>query len=175
MNKIENKKDKGEKSKGEILPVGLGFGRMFDNMLREKREFNRAFGLWHRPHWGMLPEFSEDFRKFGIAEPAVDVVDKGDKFEVTADIPGIPKENLEVNVTDNEIEIKGNFEEKKKEEGKNYLKRERRAASVYRCVSLPAEVISDKASAKIENGILKISLPKKKPTGEQKARKIKIE
>ncbi len=174
MAKKENKKNKGE-NKSEIVPVESGFERMFGNMLKEMNEFDRPFGLGHWPRWRMFPEFLKEFRKFEIAEPAVDIIDKGDKFEVTADIPGIPKENLEVNVTDNEIEIKGNFEEKKKEEGKNYLRRERRATSVYRRVSLPAEVISDKANAKIENGILKISLPKKKPTEEQKAKKIKIE
>lgn len=170
--------EKENKKKGGIVPFGSEFERMFDNMLREMREFDFPFGLrrWHRPLWGVPPKFFDMFEEFGrIAEPAVDVVDKGDRFEVTADIPGIPKENLEVNVTDDEIEIKGNFEEKKKEEGKTYLQRERRATSVYRRVSLPAEVISDKASAKIDGGILKISLPKKKPTEEQKPRKIKIE
>ncbi|CEG11218.1 Heat shock protein Hsp20 (modular protein) [groundwater metagenome] len=161
--------------KGEIVSAGGGFEKMFGNMMKEMNEFDRPFGLRHWLRRRMFPEFPEEFGKFEIAEPAVDVIDKGDKFEVTADIPGIPKENLEVNVTDNEIEIKGKFEEKKKEEGKNYLRRERRATSVYRRVSLPAEVISDKANAKIENGILKISLPKKKPTEEQKAKKIKIE
>ncbi|MDI6730292.1 MAG: Hsp20/alpha crystallin family protein [Candidatus Altarchaeum sp.] len=174
MAEKEKKKDKGE-NKGEIVPLGLRFERMFGNMMREMDEFDRFFGLGHRLRRRMFSEFPEEFKKFEIVEPAVDVIDKGDKFEVMADIPGIPKENLEVNVTDNEIEIKGNFEEKKNEEGKNYLRRERKATSVYRCVLLPEKIISDKANAKIENGILKISLPKKKPTDEEKAKKIKIE
>jgi len=155
MAEKESKKDKDEKSKDEIVPArGArgGFEKMFENMLKEMDEFDRSFGWWghmlRRRMQRMFPEFPEEFMKFEIAEPAVDVVDKGDKFEVTADVPGIPKENLEVNVTDNEIEIKGNFEEKKKEERKNYLRRERRSTSVYRCVSLPEEVISDKAKCK---------------------------
>lgn len=162
--------------KEDIVPfVRKRFENMFENMLKEMNEFDRIFGLRH--HIPVLERFSgfPEVEEFETLEPAVDIVDKGDKFEVTADVPGIPKENLDVNVTDNEIEIKGNFEEEKKEEKKNYIKRERRAKSVYRCVSLPEEIIPDEASAKMENGILKISLPKKKPTEEPKAKKIKIE
>jgi len=166
-----------KKNKGEIVPTISEFEKRFDDMAKEINELFMPFGLRHWPMWRIFPEFPEEFRKFEIAEPAIDVVDKGDRFEVTADIPGIPKENLEVNVTDNEIEIKGKFEEKKEEggKGKNYIRRERKATSVYRRVSLPDDIISDKASAKIENGILKIFLPKKKPTEEPKAKKIKIE
>jgi len=173
----ENKK---KEEKG-IVPIDLEFDRMFRNMMREmeefEREFERHFGLW-RPYFGIFPRFHrifDELERFEIAKPAIDIVDKGDRFEAIAEIPGIPKENLEVNVTENEIEIKGKFEEKKEEEGKRYVRQERRRADIYRCVSLPEEVIPDKATAKMENGILKISLPKKKPTEEPKTRKIKVE
>jgi len=172
----ENKKENKKEEKG-IVPVGSEFDRMFRNMMKEMEEFERHFSLW-RPYFGIFPRFPrifDEFEKFEIAKPAIDIVDKGDRFEATADIPGIPKENLEVNVTDNEIEIKGKFEEKKEEGGKRYVRQERKMANIYRCVSLPEEVIPDKATAKMENGILKISLPKKKPTEEPKTRKIKIE
>lgn len=158
---------------GEIMPIRLGIGRMLDHILKDLYEFEREFfGRWPRLRF---PEFHEEFWDIKTAELPVDVVDRGDKFEVIVDIPGIPKENLEVNVTNDRVEIKGKLEERKKEEGGNYIMHERRATCFYRCIPLPEEIISDKATAKMREGILEISLPKKKPTEEYKVRKIKIE
>ncbi len=90
---------------------------------------------------------------------------------VKAELPGMDKDNIEVNLTDHTLTIKG---EKKKEEEikeKDYYRAERSYGSFFRTVELPKEVHSDKVKAHFKNGILEVRLPK---TEEAKAKEVKV-
>jgi len=93
-----------------------------------------------------------------------ELVDKGDKFELQVEVPGIAKEKIDVKATKFSIEISGKHSEKSEEKGKKYLYTERMFRSFYRNVPLPEEVVPSKVEAKIEDGILRVDIPKKSPT-----------
>ena len=144
-----------------------------------------------RPGWGIIPwrplkgleEWERQFDDlFGrrmlrlpVEErgwmPSVDIFEKDDKFVVKAELPGMEKDNIEVNLTDHTLTIKG--EKKKAEEVKeeNYYRSERSYGSFMRTIELPREVHADKVKATFKNGVLEIRVPK---TEEAKAKEIKV-
>ncbi|MDQ3902546.1 MAG: Hsp20/alpha crystallin family protein, partial [Thermoproteota archaeon] len=104
-----------------------------------------------------------------------ELVDRGDKFEVQLEVPGIEKENVDVKATKYSIEISGKHSEKSEERNKRYVYSERLYRSFYRNVPLPEEIIPSKVSAKVDNGILRLDLPKKNPReSESEATRIEV-
>ena len=126
--------------------------------------FDRRMRPWWPARWfrGMDAE---------LAAPAVDVFEDKNDIVVKAELPGIEKNNVEVNLTDHMLTIKG--EKKKEEETKeeNYYRSERSYGSFLRTVELPKDVHADKVKAAFKNGILEVRLPK---TEEAKAKEIKV-
>jgi HSP20 family protein len=101
----------------------------------------------------------------------LDVFEEQDDIVVKAELPGIDKENIEVNLTDRTLTIKG--EKKKADEVKeeNYYRCERSYGSFLRSVELPKDVHADKVKASFKNGILEVRVPK---TEEAKSKAIKV-
>jgi len=95
-----------------------------------------------------------DWRVFHYAP--LDLIDEGDCFVVQVKLPGLSKENVEVTLDNLHLSVKG---EKKEENGRNYLHRER-LYSFRRSVSFPEEVDPDAAVASLNMGILGIRIPK---------------
>lgn len=106
--------------------------------------------------------------------PLMDLEDRGDKYEMCIEMPGIPKEDINIEVTPNTIEISAEHEESSEDKDKNYLKRERSTTSFYRSLELPEELKTDSVDAELEDGILHVSLPKLEPKPKKKAKKVKI-
>jgi len=110
--------------------------------------------------------------ELATVEPFVDVIDKGDKVVVVADVPGVEKEDLSVNISGDRLEISAERKKEAEEKKEGYVRRERTYTSYYRSIPLPTEVDGDKADATFENGVLEISMPKVK-VPEKKKIKIK--
>ena len=94
--------------------------------------------------------------------PLTDVVEEDDKVIVTTDLPGVDKENVELDLKNNILVVsagKGKEEETEKE---GYLRKERSFMRYYRQIPLPDGVIEEGASAQLKNGVLTITLPKTK-------------
>lgn len=106
--------------------------------------------------------------------PLMDVEDHGDKYKMNIEMPGIPKEDINIEVTPNTIEISAEHEETDEGKGKNYLRRERSSTSFYRSLELPEELKTDNVDAELEDGVLKISLPKLEPKPKKKSKKVEI-
>ena len=106
--------------------------------------------------------------------PPMDIADLGDKYEMQLEIPGIPKEDINIEVTPNGIEISAEYEDTNEDKGKNWLRRERTCSSYYRSYELPEELKTDDIEAELEDGILKISLPKVEPRPRFEHKKVKI-
>ena len=100
----------------------------------------------------------------GIRMPLCDLVDKGDKYEILMEVPGIAKEKMDIKATRNKIEVSGQHESKMRDREENYVYNERTYHSFGRRISLPEEIIPSKIDATMENGVLIIDLPKKTPT-----------
>ena len=103
--------------------------------------------------------------------PVVDVFEEKDDIVVKAELPGMDKDNIEVNLTDHTLTIRG--EKKKEEEVKeeNYYRAERSYGSFLRTIDLPAEVRGDKVTASFKNGVLEVRMPK---TEQANAKEVKV-
>jgi HSP20 family protein len=100
-----------------------------------------------------------------VARARMDVVDKGNAFEITVDLPGVKKEDINVSVEGDRVAISAEMSsEKEVKEGDKLLHTERMATSYARNFELPAEVTEAGAEAVYENGVLKLTLPKRAPT-----------
>ena len=106
--------------------------------------------------------------------PLVDMVDKGDRYFLRLELPGIEKDKVHLTATDYSIEISAEQSEEKQEtdedESHNYIYNERSYRSFYRSIPIPEEILSSKITAKMQNGILQVEIPKKapRPVGESK-------
>ena len=106
--------------------------------------------------------------------PPLDVVDLGDKYELTVEMPGVPKENIDIKVTPNVVEISAENKIEAEEKRKNWLRRERSSMNFYRNFMLPEELRTDSADAELKDGVLTLSLPKIEPKPHPKPKKINI-
>ena len=104
--------------------------------------------------------------------PAVDVEETPEEFIIKAEMPGFDEKNVKITVDKHVLHITGTVDEKEDEkDGKKYLIRERRHESFERSFSLPDGLDESAISAKFENGILSVTLPK---TPEEKPRQIEV-
>ncbi len=95
-----------------------------------------------------------------IFAPALDIYEKGDNVVAEMPLAGVDPENVEVNIEDTTLIVKGSSGSATEVDEKNYYRKEVRQGSFYRAVALPVPVLKDKASAVSENGILRITIPK---------------
>lgn len=108
----------------------------------------------------------------GMATLALDVFESDQEVKVTASIPGVKPEDIDISVTGDMLTIKGEtLEEKEEEKEGSYHLRERRWGSFQRSIRLPSLVKADKAQADFEGGVLTLRLPK---VEEAKTKSIKI-
>ena len=91
---------------------------------------------------------------------ALDIYQIDDDVVVKAALPGMKADDVQINITGDVLSIKGEMKEKNETKEKNYHIREQRWGSFERSVMLPTSVVSDKAKAEFEDGILTITLPK---------------
>jgi HSP20 family protein len=92
----------------------------------------------------------------------MDVVDKGDKYAVSMDLPGVRKEDIQVTIEGARVAVSAEAKgEKEVKEGEKLLHTERFATSYARSFELPAEVTEEGADASFENGVLRLTLPKR--------------
>jgi HSP20 family protein len=92
------------------------------------------------------------------------MIDKGDKYEIQVEVPGIEREKLNVKATKKSLEITGEQSEKIEDKDKNYVYNERSYRSFSRRIPIPEEIIPSKVTAKMSNGMLFVELPKTTPT-----------
>lgn len=134
-------------------------------------EFDRVFERFRRDFESILWPQERGFPSMGELEtkiPSVDLEDKGDKFIMTAEVPGFKKDEVEISICGDLVEISGSKDTKKDEKTKAYVKQERSSESFYRAMTLPEEVKFEEVSADLKDGLLEITLPKKNPKPRKK-------
>lgn len=104
--------------------------------------------------------------------PSIDVSETEDEIIVKADIPGVKPEDIEINLVDNVLTIKGEKKREKEEKKENFYRVERYYGTFMRSIQIPSEVDVEKIKAQYKDGVLKVTLPKKP---ESKGKTIKIE
>ena len=106
--------------------------------------------------------------------PPMDIADIGDRYEMRLEMPGIPKDDINIEVTPTSIEVSAQHDESKEDKDKNWLRRERSSIGFYRSLELPEELKTDDVNAELKDGILTIKLPKVEPKPEHKPKKVQI-
>ena len=132
-----------------------------------RREMDRMFGDFEGGFWSSpfrSPMFSVEpmwRREMSLsAAPAVDITEKDKAYEITAELPGMDEKNIELNVANGTLTIKGEKQEEKEEKEKGYYLRERNYGSFERCFRLPEGVDASKIEATFRKGVLTVNLPK---------------
>jgi len=118
--------------------------RMFDN-----------FGLGRR--WGSAPSWPETGAE--LWAPAVDVLQKNNELIIRADLPGLRRDQVSVDVTDNAVTIQGERKEEHEEEREGLYRSERSYGSFCRVIPLPEGAITEQAKAKFRDGVLEVTMP----------------
>lgn len=110
----------------------------------------------------------------GINVPSVNIVEGKEDFRIEVAAPGLDKSDFKINVENNVLSISSEKEEKTEENEDRYMRREFSYTSFNRSFSLPQTVDPEKISAKHENCVLTISIPKKEEAKVKPARQIEI-
>ena len=140
------------KKPSEIVSRAEDFEHWLDHIMENmwRRPFPNPFG---RDRW--LP-----IRPMSIRMPSIDVYEEKDSVVVKAELPGMKKEDIAVNLAGENLTIKGEKKEDKEVKEDNYYRRERSYGSFLRTVALPCEVKSDEIKASFKDGVLEIRVPK---------------
>lgn len=133
-----------------------------------QREIDRVFDSFFTPR---RSNGGDDASQTAVWAPRVDLAETEDAYLIHADLPGISKENLEINYQDNTLTLSGERKAEEKHEGRNYVRMERTAGSFYRAFSLPRAVQSDAIEADYKDGVLNVRIPKAE---ESKPRRIEV-
>jgi HSP20 family protein len=96
----------------------------------------------------------------GAFIPNIDMLDAGKEIKITAELPGMEQDDIDISITKEMLTIKGEKKEEKEEKGKGYHRTERSYGAFNRTISLPVEVDTNKIEATFKKGILTIRLPK---------------
>ena len=117
----------------------------------------------------IAPEEKED-----IYRPPVELSERNGNYELKAQLPGIKKEDIDVEVYEDSVMIKGETKEEKKEEKENLYRSEFRYGKFIRNIPLPSEVLSNEAKAEFKDGVLTVTMPKSKKE-EKERKKLTVE
>jgi HSP20 family protein len=129
------------------LPFGSLLTSPFGLMKRFSEEFDRMFGPYVPP------------AEMELWAPALEIKHKEGNFIVVAELPGIAKEDIKVEVIEESLVIEGEKKKVKEEKGEGYYRTERCYGKFYRSVPLPKGAKTDQVKAELNNGILKVVIP----------------
>jgi len=136
---------------------GYGFGRRLPSALTRGRELLRR-------EVGLIPaEWS----------PRVEIQQRNGQLVVRADLPGLSKDDIKVEIKEDTLSIQGERKQEKKEEREGHFYNECSYGSFYRAIPLPEGVDASKANAEFKNGVLEVTMPAPSRP-ETKARKLEV-
>ena len=137
-----------------------------------RRNLNRELSNVFAPD-NFLRSFFDMSDMVGQAGFRVDIREDDKAYHLEAEIPGVAKDKLNVNVEDDTLTISADLNEEKKEENGSYLYSERRSGHVERCFNLEG-IDAEQITADYKNGVLMVNLPKEQPAPKKEAKKIDI-
>jgi HSP20 family protein len=162
---------------GESLPPTSDTKGGYDKMNALERRIRRP--SWMTPFGSeglgdvffdrLWPEWRRDLGEEWT--PAVNFFEKDGKYHLSADVPGISKDDITVTVENGYISVSGKKEENKEEKEASYYMKETRYGSFSRSFRLPGEVDEEKIEASYKDGVLTVVIPKKE---ESKTKKIEV-
>ncbi|MEX2263083.1 MAG: Hsp20/alpha crystallin family protein [Bryobacteraceae bacterium] len=163
MASLTTKPDAGKKSDpretGEERDLTPTFAPLWT--LRPGDFFNMSpFTLMRR----FTEEMDRAFQGLGGASargwaPPVEVSEEEGKLKVSAELPGIRKDDVHIEIAEDSLIIQGERKSRREESGEGFVRSERSYGRFYRCVPLPAGAKSDQAEARFQDGMLEVTIP----------------
>ncbi|MDH3581224.1 MAG: Hsp20/alpha crystallin family protein [Hyphomicrobiales bacterium] len=147
--------------------------RFTDPFSAMRAEMDRMFDNFSVGRFPSLPSVLASSASNGAMAPSVDVRENDKQIVIEAELPGIEEKDVSVTVHDGLLTVKGEKKFEEKEETENYHMMERRYGSFMRSMRLPDTADDESISAKIDKGVLTVTVAKK-PGTEPKERKIEI-
>ncbi|NCO64634.1 MAG: Hsp20/alpha crystallin family protein [Flavobacteriales bacterium] len=148
-----------------------------DSRKATETSFNRLPSL---PSWfddilgkGFGNEFMTNFNT-GITLPAVNVIDNANEFIVEMAVPGFKKTDFQINIDNNVLSVGAESKSESQENAENFTRREFGYASFKRTFAIPDSVDSEHISAEYQDGILKVTLPKRDEAKKKPIKTIEI-
>jgi HSP20 family protein len=147
------------------LPSRSGLATdVFDDFFKPFDQFMQPFFPNMR---SLFPESAS------VRQPVLDIQDRGDHFSLTAELPGFTKDDVEVKVSPNGVELKAERSERQgKEDGGAYQTSSRSYFHQY--LSLPEQASVEKVDGSMKNGILELRIPKKAQKHDSKTRRVDL-
>lgn len=140
------------------------FRKFEEYMNRMFEDFGNVWNLQRGRHLPLLPSGAGLLSGAGLTiggkRPFIDIVETEKEIVATAEMPGLDKKDIDINITDDRLEISAETKREEEKKEKDYIYRERRSGNYYRSISLPASIDSSNAKASYNNGILEIKMPK---------------
>jgi HSP20 family protein len=150
----------------QILPTMLASPFSFMRRFGEDMEqLFEDFGLG-----GVMPR---GLNQIAAWAPEVEVFQREGQLVIRADLPGVDKDNVQIELRDDSVVIRGEREEERKEEDEGFYRTERSYGSFYREIPLPAGADTENATANFRDGVLEITMPA--PQGESRVRQLQIQ
>jgi len=154
-----------EKLPGETMTKLIHFSPSAD-LSRMQRDFDHIFS-------NFFPTLGTDVDNTEAVSwhPRIDVIETAEAYELSLDVPGVDKENIQINFHEGVLSISGERINKELSENDNVVRFERQFGRFYRSFTLPNKINTKKIDASFENGVLVVKVPKLEET---KPLKIKI-
>ncbi|MDA8325341.1 MAG: Hsp20/alpha crystallin family protein [Nitrospiraceae bacterium] len=142
----------------------------FEHLERQFEEFfRRPFPMLRQPWWPARRVFEAE-----ELSPSVDIFEDAGDIVLKAELPGMSKQDITVDLTDHIITISGEKKKEEKIEDKNFYRVERSYGAFTRSFELPSDVKADQVKAKFHDGVLEVRLPKTEEA-KRKAKSVPIE
>ncbi|MCD6204805.1 MAG: Hsp20/alpha crystallin family protein [Candidatus Marinimicrobia bacterium] len=122
--------------------------------LNLRNEFDRLFDSFFNTE--------EEETSLAAFSPSVDIMEKEKEFLITAELPGIKKDDIKMNIRDNVLTVSGEKKQEKKTEKDNFHRTERVYGSFQRSFRLPDSADQENISAEFKDGVLSVTIPKLK-------------
>ncbi len=160
-----------EEGRIEVRPqretiLSRGMDRIFD-------DFRRSFDDMMAPFLPLRTWWPTE-RVWPVRAALCDLVDKGDKYVLKAEMPGFAKEDVSLEVNKDTLTFSAEKRAEEEEKGEDFLHRERTYSASQRTINFPEEIDPSKVEASMNDGILEVVAPKQEPKPEEKMRKIKL-
>ena len=131
----------------------------FQDLLAIQDEMNQVFGRARQGQGGR------------VWAPALDISERKDAYVVTVEVPGVKPEDLDITLEDGLLTIQGERQFTSESSEEQYHRVERSSGTFRRSITLPAQIMADEVDASMEDGVLRILVPKAE---EAKAKRIQV-
>ncbi len=142
-------------------PLQGPIGQLHREMDQLFDHFFRGFDIGPRRGGGTFSSALTD----GLLKPTLDIGANDKEYAISIEVPGVEQKDIKIEIANNTLTVSGEKQQKSEEKEKNYYRMERSYGSFRRILSLPEDADQDAIEANFKNGVLNITMPRKKPTG----------